>query len=54
MVFPTTGRSCARTSSTRISDGRARAIALQNGGHQRVVATKWLRCCHPSATAKPT
>ena len=30
-----------------------KSTTRQNGGHQRVLATKWLRCCHRSLTPWP-
>ena len=30
-----------------------KSTAAQNGGHQRVLATKWVRCCHQSLSPWP-
>ena len=31
-----------------------KSMVMQNGGHHRVLATKWLRCCHRSFNPWPT
>ena len=31
-----------------------KSTAMQNGGHQRVLATKWVRCCQRSLSPWPT
>src|SRR4051794_26112926 len=37
-----------------MTPARTKSTIMQNGGHHRVLATKWVWCCHRSLSPCPT